>query len=154
MRTTVTRRPPRKLSPIQNALRLDRIESAKRLREKTSAAKKKYSYDWRDYTRPGRIYTRVETIEPTTAAGTTEYVLRPEPGWEWICPNCKTWSLITEAMKGYERQFGKLVLVCDVLKEWEQLAQQTVRGGFKAPVKPTAAMAGCTNCKFRPGDPE
>lgn len=132
----------RKIDPVQKALKQDQRESAARLRKKTIACKLRWGKDWKNMVRTGRRYTRVERIEPTTAEGEVTYVLRPEPGWEWMCQNCKTYSLITESM------------MPEILKDWETLAKKTVARGFKPPEKPTAATAGCTNCKYRPGAPE
>jgi hypothetical protein len=137
--TTAAKRP---LSPVQRALQLDKRESAARLKEKTAAGKKRWGKNWRDMVRAGRRFTRVQTVDPITADGKVETILRPEPGWEWVCQNCKTYSLITGSM------------MPAILKDWEALAKKTVDRGYKPPVKPTAATAGCTNCKYLPGAPE
>jgi hypothetical protein len=138
----IAKRKKRKPSPLQKAIILDKKESTRRLRIKTSEAKKRWGNNWKDMVRTGRRYTRVQRIDPVTADANVTYVLRPEPGWEWICQNCKTYSLIRESdMPG-------------ILEEWEILAYKTLNAGFKPPEKPTAATAGCPNCKFRPGAPE
>lgn len=133
---------PAKLDPIQKALRQDKRESAARLKAKTAAGKTRWGKHWRNMTRSGRVFSRVERIEPIKADQEVSYVLRPEPGWEWICQNCKTYSLIRESD------------MPAVLKYWEELAGKAVAQGFKPPVKPTAATAGCPNCRFLPGSPE
>lgn len=130
------------LSEVERLLALDKRESAARLKAKTAASKKQWGPRWRDMVRTGRVFTRVERIEPVTAAAEVTFVIRPEPGWEWRCQNCKTYSLIRPSD------------MPRVLSEWEALAANAVKGGFKPPRKPTIETAGCPNCKYRPGDPE
>ncbi len=143
----------RKLDPIQKLLRQDQRESAARIAKKTAESKAKWGKHWRDMVRSGRHYTRVEIIEPTTAKGEPEYKLRPEPGWDWICFNCKTKSLVTEVMIAVWKVDNQEIRT-DMMAEWATLAKQTAALGYKPPVRPTPATAGCPNCKARPGAPE
>ena len=103
-------------------------------------------------TRSGRRYSRVEfspigfdhgEIDISKAPNLhAAYRIRSEPGWEWTCQNCKTYSIITESM------------MLAILKDWEEMAAKTVAAGYKPPKRPTAATAGCTNCRYLPGAPE
>jgi len=121
---------------------LDALQHSWNYTIKRRRAEKKHGERWRDFTRVGRRYTRVIAIPPTTAAEELRYAIREWPGWEFNCPNCKSYSLVTEQD------------MPDVLHEWEKLAENCVNQGLKPPVKPTMSMAGCTNCKYRPGAPE
>jgi hypothetical protein len=129
---------------------LDEAQSFCRRTRKQFRAKRKWGACWKDMTRSGRRYTRVEFSEVGFGAGEIdisrhaqpEFRIRPEPGWEWYCPNCKTYSIVTESM------------MPQVLSEWEYLAQSCKARGLLIPKKPTAATAGCTNCNYRPGAPE
>jgi hypothetical protein len=140
-------------SPIQKILRQDNRESAARLAKKTAESKAKWGKSWRDMVRSGRRFSRVETIEPTTAEGDVKYVLRPEPGWLWICFNCKTRSLVTDTLIAIWKVNNQEIRT-DMMAEWVQLAQKTEAGGFQPPARPTPATCPCPNCKARPGAPE
>jgi hypothetical protein len=125
---------------------LDWLQSTWNRSRKTLAGRRRWGAQWRDKVRPGRTYTRVYDIEPLHSC---EYFFRPEPGWEWFCPNCKDYSLITESM------------MPAILEEWKasiaRMAEKYQRLGVKMPAippEPTAVMAGCPNCKYRPGAPE
>ena len=143
----------RKLDPIQKILRQDVRESLRRKNKKTTEAKNQWGKNWPNMVRSGRQFTRVQVISPITAAGKVEYVLRPEPGWQWTCFNCKTGSLVTEKLIAIWKVENEEIRT-DMMAEWEALAKQSVERGFKPPVKPTPATAGCPNCKARPGAPE
>ena len=129
---------------------LDTLGSAWRRARKALRERRKWGARWRDMTRQGRRYTRVdlgaEFKNPVTNSydghGYKWYFVRPEPGWEWTCPNCHTYSIVRKSD------------MPDILKCWEAMAKSAMERGYKAPPKPTAAMAGCTNCKYRPGAPE
>jgi hypothetical protein len=121
---------------------LDSLQSFYNRKRKQISARKKWGAGWQDKTRSGRRYSRVEFIDSTDADSEGVYALRAEPGWFWFCQNCKTPSLITESM------------MPAILKDWSELAKKTVDRGYRPPVKPTAATAGCTNCKYLPGAPE
>jgi hypothetical protein len=140
---------------------LDSVHHLWNLGWKTVAGRQRWGVSWRDKTRSGRRYTRVQfspigfdlgqidiaiaqrpgiwSHRPNLHA---EYRIRPEPGWEWTCPNCKTYSMITASM------------MPAILRDWEEMAVKTVARGYKPPARPTAATAGCTNCRFLPGAPE
>ncbi len=141
---------------------LDSLQSGIRKKTKEIREKRKWGPEWgphwRDMTRPGRTFTRVEfspigfdhgeidiSKEPSLHA---EYRIRPDPGWEWTCPNCKEYSIITESM------------MPAILAKWTEEAQRmagvaAMKGvKYKIAEKPTAATAGCTNCRYRPGAPE
>jgi hypothetical protein len=121
---------------------LDKLESFWNLSRKASKEKERWGEDWRNKTRSGRRHTRVWFVDSPSRDSEGFYTLRPEPGWEWCCPNCKTYSIVTESM------------MPQVLSEWEYLAQSCKARGLPIPRKPTVATAGCTNCKYRPGAPE
>ncbi len=148
-----TQRKKKALSPVEQALVLDGKESLLRWKAKRDAAKKQFGPGWRDKVRPGRVYTRVLRIEPTTAEDEVRYELRPEPGWEIRCGNCKTYSLVLPSMIAIWTVDNQEIRT-DMMKEWEQLAQKTLAAGFKPPSKPTPEICPCPNCKFRPGAPE
>lgn len=114
-------------------------QSGKALRER-----RRWGLLWKNMTRSGRTYSRVEFVESTNPEMDGFFVLRPEPGWAWTCPNCKSFSLVTESM------------MPEILAEWSKMAESCKARGLKIqiPTKPTAATAGCTNCKYRPGAPE
>jgi hypothetical protein len=121
---------------------LDFLQSRMNQAGKEILHKRKLGPRWRDYVRPGRRYTRVIAIPPSAPAEELRYAIRETPGWEWYCPQCHTYSLISE---------GDMP---EVLNDWAKLCENAIKQGFKVPVKPTMATAGCTNCKFRPGEPE
>jgi hypothetical protein len=124
---------------------LDFLQSLLNRSLKTLRERRKWGPDWRDKTRSGRRYTRVETPGYTVdSIGITieKPRIRLEPGWEWSCPNCKTYSLITESDMG------------EILRDWEEMAQRCKDREMPIPKRPTMATAGCTNCRFRPGAPE
>jgi hypothetical protein len=138
---------------------LDWLQSTWNTSRKTLAGRRKWGAQWRDKVRPGRTHTRVEfsplgfdhgEIDVAVAPGLhAAYRIRPEPGWEWFCPNCKEYSLITESM------------MPEILREWnESIQRMTAKANEKGvkvpaiPPPPTPAMAGCPNCKYRPGAPE
>ena len=121
---------------------LDWFQSLWNSSAKAAAGRYRWGSGWHDKTRSGRRYSRVEFFEATRAEENSCYMLRPEPGWFWFCQNCHTPSLITESM------------MPTILKNWEEQAAKTVARGYKPPVKPTAATAGCTNCNYLPGAPE
>jgi hypothetical protein len=120
---------------------LDFIEHRWRRHWKFRRLKKRYGERWEDFSRSGRQFRRVEHGNIT---GTIfeEWRILTEPGWEWTCQNCRTYSFIRESD------------MPAILKEWQDMCANAIKRGYKVPVKPTAATAGCTNCKFRPGDPE
>jgi hypothetical protein len=131
---------------------LDWLQSAWNTSRKTLAGHRRWGSQWRDKVRPGRHHTRVFyddvdiSADPTRGFG---WKLRPEPGWEWYCPNCKEYSIITESM------------MPEILKEWRESIERMLAKyhdkGLQVPAippQPTPATAGCTNCKYRPGAPE
>jgi hypothetical protein len=128
---------------------LDSFQSFLRSKPKEIRERRRWGKNWRDMTRPGRIYKRVE-LRPAYGIPDlgTGYTILPEPGWEWTCPNCKEYSIITESM------------MPPILKEWQDTVQRMTYSAasknvkVKIPPNPTAATAGCTNCKYRPGAPE
>ncbi len=151
------RAPKQSLTPVELALQLDLKESKARLKLKEAAAKKEWGKDWRSYVRRGRAFSRVVYIDATFADAEGAYVLRPEPGWEWNCSNCGTYSFVPASMIAEWKTSinGKLEhFTINMLAEWEVLAEKTKANGFKPPAKPTPEMCGCPNCKFRPGAPE
>jgi hypothetical protein len=132
---------------------LDWLQSTWNISRKTLAKRRRWGAQWRDKVRPGRQYSRVEEVAlpyiPQGEFAGPQYRIRPEPGWEWWCPNCKEYSLITESM------------MPEILKEWnESILRMTAKyheKGVKVPAippPPTPATAGCPNCKYRPGAPE
>jgi hypothetical protein len=138
---------------------LDMLQSFWNTSRKTAIGRRKWGAEWRDKVRPGRTYSRVEfspigfdrgEIDIAVAIGLhAEYRIRPEPGWEWFCPNCKEYSLITESM------------MPEILKEWnDSILRMTIKAKEKGirvppvPPMPTPATAGCPNCRYRPGAPE
>jgi hypothetical protein len=144
---------------------LDYLQSTWNQYIKTARGRQRWGKDWRNKTRSGRTYRRVqlEEMEDPQVAHQRRldylaeggdlstwrhydwkpyYRIRPEPGWEWSCPNCKTRSFVTESM------------MPDILIDWERIALKCKERGLPIPRKPTAATAGCTNCKYRPGAPE
>ena len=121
---------------------LDEAQSFWRRTRKQFRAKRKWGARWKDMTRSGRRYTRVVLIDAVSADVEPFYRELAEPGWEWSCPNCKSYSLVTESM------------MPEILADWEKVAASAKARGFKIPRKPTAATAGCTNCRYQPGDPE
>jgi hypothetical protein len=131
---------------------LDSFQSFIRSKTKEIRERRRWGKNWRDMTRSGRVYRRVQEIHlpyiPQGEFANGAYELLPQPGWEWTCPNCKEYSLITESM------------MPTILKEWQDTVQRMTYTAaaksvkVKIPPKPTAATAGCTNCKYRPGSPE
>jgi hypothetical protein len=142
---------------------LDMLQSFWNTSRKTLRGRRKWGSEWRDKVRPGRTYRRVEfnpmgfPPTPFTDSSGNEgvlhlnsaYRIRPEPGWEWFCPNCKEHSLITESM------------MPDILKDWNTSIQRMVNKALEkgirvppVPPVPTPATAGCPNCRYRPGAPE
>jgi hypothetical protein len=137
---------------------LDWLQSAWNTSRKTIAGRRRWGSQWRDKVRPGRTCTRVERIDipiPEAAnyaewkLNSAVYSIRPEPGWEWWCPNCKEYSLITESM------------MPEILTEWQEGVKRMIAKAYEKgipaptiPPPPTPATAGCTNCKYRPGAPE
>jgi hypothetical protein len=94
-----------------------------------------------DMERSGRRYSRVEWVEFTDSPH--RFVIRPEPGWEWTCSQCHTYSFVRESD------------MPAILAEWNDFTERSKKRGFKpAHAAPTAATAGCPECKFRPGAPE
>lgn len=128
----------------------DALRSRWNLLRKELPARRKWGSGWRDYVRPGRTYTRTYTrvweSDPIQQPGIL--FIRPDPGWEWTCPNCKEYSLITEAM------------MPGIIADWEKTAKQMTELAaakgvtYKIPERPTIERALCTNCRFRPGPPE
>jgi hypothetical protein len=131
---------------------LDTLQSFLNKKRKKIREKRKWGEEWKDKTRSGRRYTRVFwddvdiSADPTRGLG---WKLRPEPGWEYSCPNCHEYSLVTESM------------MPAILEEWRatvaRMAEKSQRLAVpmpRIPPEPTAATAGCTNCRYRPGAPE
>lgn len=158
---------------------LDSLQSRWNRYRKLRAARKRWgkNADLPSLTRSGRRYSRVEFIASTTADSEGFYLIRSEPGWEWVCENCRTYSLVPESMiatwrlvietnrlvhaggkvaveKEPPAKWHREILHTDLMKRWEQQAASCVGRGFKPPKKPTPATAGCPNCSFRPGAPE
>lgn len=128
-------------------LLLDSFEHKWRKYWKVRALQHQWGDRWQDMSRKGRTYTRVSPVigvpRVVGVLGSSEgFIIRPDPGWEWNCPNCKDYSRITEAD------------MPAILRIWEIMAQKAIDRGYKVPRKPTAATAGCPNCNFLPGDPE
>ncbi len=144
---------------------LDWLQSAWNISRKTIAGRRKWGAGWRDKVRPGRHYTRLrrrfelecgampgvrdEKFLQSTAEERSQWAIRSQPGWEWFCPNCKDYSLITQSM------------MPEIMKEWnESILRMTAKAHEKGvrvpaiPPAPTPATAGCPNCKYRPGAPE
>ncbi len=137
---------------------LDWLQSTWNVSWKTIAGRRKWGAVWRDKVRPGRKHSCIERIDipiPEDAnysewkLNSAVYSIRPEPGWEWWCPNCHVYSIVTQSM------------MPEILKEWnESILRMTAKAnekGLKVPAippPPTAATAGCPNCKYRPGVPE
>ncbi len=120
---------------------LDSLEHRWRRFWKVRKYSRKFGVRWEDYQRSGRKFRRVEH-GLVTGTIFLEWRILSEPGWEWTCQNCKTYSFIRESD------------MPAILKDWETMAANAIKRGFKVPIKPTPATAGCPNCKFRPGDPE
>lgn len=160
---------------------LDSLQSRWNRYWKTRAGRKRWGKDVQliDYVRSGRRYSRVKFVDSASADADGYYVIRPEPGWEWICQQCKTRSFVTAAMiaewqlviettrvirgvggvklsvaRDHPSKWQRETIRTDLLQEWEDLARKTAVRGFKPPVKPTPATAPCPNCKYRPGAPE
>ncbi len=137
---------------------LDWLQSSYRYKTKEIASKRKYGPEWKNCVRPGRKYSHLQfmgyqalewkregAIISKTTYSRPHYEIRHEPGWEWHCPNCHDYSIITESM------------MPEILQEYEDRLKAMLavaKPGFQAPPRPTAAMAGCPNCKYRPGAPE
>ena len=130
---------------------LDYIGSKWRRFWKARKYQSRWGSAWENYERSGRKFSRVET-RPWSKTGSHEtgdfrelpayQAIRPEPGWEWTCQNCKTYSFIRESD------------MPAILRGWEAMAENAIKRGYKVPIKPTPAIAGCPNCRYRPGDPE
>ncbi len=129
----------------------DWLGSRYRLASKAARGFWKFGAGWRDKTRTGRVYSRLEHIEFESSgdvnAGTfreipEQWRIRPEPGWAWSCQNCKTFSFVTESM------------MVKILEEWDAEAQRILARGYKPGRRPTTATAPCPNCRYRPGAPE
>jgi len=122
---------------------LDSLQSWFNRTRKEIKFRRKWGEDWRNKERSGRRYSRVvEQAIPIGPGYIFRYVIRPEPGWVWTCQNCKSESIITESMMPV------------ILQAWEEMARDTVERGYKPPARPTAATAGCPECRYRPGAPE
>lgn len=121
----------------------DWLGSIYRLSAKAAAGLWGYGAGWRDKTRTGRVYSRVDYEEYRTGDQLRSgWAVRPEPGWAWTCQNCKTFSLITASM------------MAAIWAEWDTEAGKILARGYKPGRRPTAATAGCPNCCYRPGAPE
>jgi hypothetical protein len=120
---------------------LDTLQSWFNKIRKEIKFRRKWGEDWRNKERSGRRYSRVEAVAEFLD-GPGLWSIRPEPGWEWTCQNCKSYSIITESMMPV------------ILQSWEEMARDTVERGYKPPARPTAATAGCPECRYRPGAPE
>ncbi len=131
---------------------LDWLQSLWNRSRKTVYNRIKWGSEWRDSVRSGRRYSRVECRE-SDVTWDRYYAIRPCPGWEWTCSNCKTKSIVNASLVAFYTIDGT---TCrdDVLEKWRELAASTAARGFKPPVKPTPATAGCPNCQYRPGAPE
>ena len=91
-----------------------------------------------DMERSGRKFSRVSHV-----ISLNHYAIRPEPGWEWDCQQCHTYSFVTEND------------MPDILEEYRQLEAKAIKRGHRMTYPaPTPATAGCPECKFRPGGPE
>lgn len=140
---------------------LDSFQSFIRRKRKEISARGNWGAEWRDMVRSGRRYSRVEfdpfgfPVPFTDTSGNegilyqrSAYRIRPEPGWEWNCQQCKEYSFITESM------------MPAIIAEWAAEAKRNTdlfaaKGKqYRVPPKPTIERVGCPNCKFRPGDPE
>lgn len=129
---------------------LDSLGSTWRRSWKSIANRQRWGRDWRDSVRSGRRYSRVELDSERLEA---YWRIRSEPGWEWVCQNCKTRSLVLPSMVAVWT-IGDGPIRTDMIQEWQDLSAKTVARGFKPPVKPTPATAPCPNCHYRPGAPE
>lgn len=124
---------------------LDSLQSLWNRKRKEVRLKRRWGARWRDMTRSGRRYTRVIEGNP---AHEPHWASRAEPGWEWTCQNCKSYSIITESM------------MPDIIAAWaadsKRMTDRAAAKGvkWKIPSKPTAATAGCHYCKYLPGAPE
>ena len=121
---------------------LDYSGSAWRRFWKTRRLKARFGARWKDFSRTGRVYSRVEFKEATPDNPVEHFEIRPEPGWLYACPNCHTTSLSTASS------------FTVALALWSEIASNAILRGYKAPQKPTIATAWCTECRFKPGDPE
>lgn len=131
---------------------LDSFQSFINRKAKETRERRKWGAHWQDMTRSGRRYTRVERFHlpyiPQGEFAGVQHRIRPAPGWEWTCPNCKEYSFITESM------------MPEIIAAWageakrmtDLAAAKGVR--FKISERPTIERAGCTNCRYRPGAPE
>jgi hypothetical protein len=94
-----------------------------------------------DMERSGRRYSRVSSFDVVDDA--PRFVIRPEPGWEWRCQQCHTYSFVCESD------------MPAILGAYRVIEEKAKKAGYRMPHgAPTAATAGCPNCKFRPGAPE
>jgi len=126
---------------------LDSLQSFFRRKTKEIRLRHRWGEHWRDTSRIGRRYSRVEAGAEFDDGPGLSYI-RPEPGWEWNCPNCREYSIITESM------------MPEIIAAWaadaKRITDLAASKGVKFTIKPkpTAATAGCTNCKYLPGEPE
>ncbi len=117
---------------------LDFFGSFFRFNKKRILSQWKWGARWPDFVRSGRKLVRVQFDEQY---GWRKY---SEPGWEWICQNCKEYSIITDSM------------VPKLIKDWESESADLRSRGNERYIRPrpTAQTARCPNCRFSPGDPE
>ncbi len=129
----------------------DWLGSRIRLSRKAALGVWKYGLGWRDKTRTGRVYSRVEYLEYERSGDVNEgtfreqpahWRMRAEPGWAWTCQNCKEFSLITPSM------------LAAILTQWDIESDKIRAKGYKPGKRPSIEMVRCTNCHFRPGAPE
>ena len=76
---------------------LDFMESWFRRKRKEISSKRKFGPGWRNYVRPGRKYSRIAALS-FTGTGLTVFAIRPEPGWEWYCPQGCGYSITQDPM--------------------------------------------------------
>src|SRR5262245_13795236 len=91
---------------------LDYLGSRRRLFSKWMKHRK-WGKNWRDYSRSGRVLRRVGYDGPY------ESMRLRRPGWEWNCPNCKTYSFVTAED------------LPQILETWRKLVEQTRAGARK-----------------------
>jgi len=131
---------------------LDSLQSCYRRKTKEIRESRKWGPDWRNMVRSGRRYSRTFlddvdlSADPTRGLG---WKLHPEPGWELNCSNCHGYSFITESM------MPEIIAAWAMdIKRMANHARATGKRIPPAPLKPTAATAGCLHCKCLPGAPE
>ncbi len=117
---------------------LDTFGHWKRLSLKVAKFYPKYGAGWRDSERPGRRFVRTRYV-----ADRGWFQLQT-PGWEWVCPNCKEYSLITAKM------------MPGIIEEWRRNSENLRHRRFERNIQPMPipSSVGCTNCCYRPGAPE